>query len=101
MLFAALNVNCVIDWLIRNASVGVTGVQVGITLVLRDVAYHEDIVILGESYEAVREMANEIQRYTNAVELQPNVIETEVLSAQVNTSINDPLNLSGKPLEEI
>ncbi len=41
----------------------------GTTLALTDLAYADDIAILGDSYEAVQEMVNGVHRFANAVGL--------------------------------
>ncbi len=43
-----------VDWILRKAMAGATGVQVSTTLALTDLAYADDIAILGDSYEAVQ-----------------------------------------------
>ncbi len=59
--------NFVIDWIPRNALAGLTGVKISATLALVDLAYADDIAILGESYEAGEYMVNGIHRFANGV----------------------------------
>ncbi len=46
---------------------GVTGVKGSTTLALTNLSFADDIVILGGSYEAVREMVNGVHRFSDGV----------------------------------
>ncbi len=80
---------------------GVTGVQVSITLALTDLAYADDIALLGDSYEAVKEMVDGVHRFANAVRLRINAAKPKVPSAQMNPSSKGTITLDGVPLEEV
>ncbi len=80
---------------------GVTGVQVSTMLALTDLAYADDIALLGDSCEAVQEMVNGVNRFANAVGLRINAAKTKVLSAQMNPSSRGTIILDGVPLEEV
>ncbi len=48
---------------------------------LTDLAFADDIALLGDSYEALQEMVNGVHNFANAVELRINAAKTKVLSA--------------------
>ncbi len=93
--------NFAVDWILRNAMAGVTGVKVSTTLTLMDLAYADDIAILGDSYEAVQEVLNGVHRFAYAVGLRINATKTKVLSAQMSPSSRGTIILNGVPLEEV
>ncbi len=73
-----------------------TGVQVSTTLALTDLAYADDIAILGDSFEAVREMVNGVHRFANAVGLRIKAAKTKVLSAAMSPSSRGKIILDGQ-----
>ncbi len=78
--------NFVVDWILRQAMAGVTGVQVSTALALTDLVYADDIAIPGDNYEAVQEMVIGVHRFANALRLRINAAKPKVLSAQMNLS---------------
>ncbi len=80
---------------------GVTGVRVTTTLALTDLAYADDIAILGDSYEAVRKMVNGVHRFVNAVGPRINASKIKVLSTEMSPSSRGTIILDGMSLEEV
>ncbi len=80
---------------------GVTGVQISTTLALTDLAYADDIALLGGSYEAVQEIVNRGHRLANAVGLRIDAYKTKELSAQRDPSRHGTITQGGVPLEEV
>ncbi len=93
--------NFVIDWILRDSMVGMTGVQINITPALTHLAYTYDIVILGESYEAVQKMVNGIHRFTNAVGLRISAAKTKELFTKINTLSRGTITLDDVRLGKV
>ncbi len=66
-----------------------------------DPAYADDTALLGDSFEAVQETLEGIERYAAAVGLRIDAAKTKVLSAQVANSQQRQLFPEGVPLEEV
>ncbi len=64
----------------------VPGVQVSSTVSITDLAYADGIALLGDSFEAVQDALEGVERYAAAVGLRINATKTKVLSAQVAAS---------------
>ncbi len=54
--------------------------QVNSTVSITDLAYAEDIALLGDCFEAVQEALEGVERYATAVGLRINAAKTKVLS---------------------
>ncbi len=72
-----------------------TGVQLRTTLALADLAYTDDFILLGDSYEVVRETVNGVHHFAIAVGLRINITKTKVLYAQVDPSNRGTTTLGG------
>ncbi len=66
-----------------------------------DLAYADDIALLGDNFEAVQDALEGVERYAAAVGLRSNAAKTKVLPAQVATSQQRQLFLEGVPREEV
>ncbi len=75
--------NYIIDWILREAQQDATSVQVSSTVSITDLAYADDIALLGDSFEAVQGALEGVERYAAAVGLHINAAKMKVLSAQV------------------
>ncbi len=75
--------------------------QVSSTVSITDLAYADDIVLLGDSFEAVQDALEGVERYAAAVGQRINATKTKVLSAQVATLQQSQLFLEGVPLEKV
>ncbi len=76
----------VIDWSLRKALQDVPGMQVISTVSITDLTYAADIALLGESFKAVQEALEGVERYSAALSLRINALKTKVLHAQVAAS---------------
>ncbi len=74
--------------------------QVSSTVSITDLAYADDIALLSDSFEAVRQAPEGVERYAAAVGLHINAAKTKVLSAQVTASQQRQLFPEGVPLAE-
>ncbi len=68
-----------VRWYLRNALSGAAGVQLSSTFGLTDLAYADDIALLGESSAAVQEAVNQAHRFAAVVGLHINASKTKVL----------------------
>ncbi len=93
--------NFVVDWILRNALAGAPGVQLSSTFGLTNLAYADDIALLGDSFVSVQEAVNKVHRFAAVVGLRINASKTKVLSAHVDPLLHQDINVWGEPLEEV
>ncbi len=83
-------VNYIIDWILRTELQDVPGVQVGSTVSITNLAYADDIALLGDSFEAVQEALEGVERYAAAVGLRVFAAKTSRKSQSESTPLGWP-----------
>ncbi len=74
--------NYIIDWILGQALQDYSGVQVGATVHVSDLAYADDIVILSSSYSEMQGLLEAVNRHAAAVYMRINASKTKVMSAE-------------------
>ncbi len=75
--------------------------QLSPTFGLTDLAYADDIPLLGDSFVAVQEAVNQVHRFGEVVGLRINASKTKVLSTNVDPLLHQVYHVGGEPLEEV
>ncbi len=92
--------NYKIDWILRQALQDYPGVQVGASVHVSDVAYADDIVILGSSYSEMQGLLEAVNRHVATVSMRINASKTKVMSALIPGEQRQAVLLDGEPLED-
>ena len=93
--------NYAVDWILKSALNGFSGVQVGEKVRVSDLAYADDIVLLGNSREEIQQMLNKVNQCAKAVGLCINTSKTKIMDSHPTPDAQRPITLDGIPLEEV
>ncbi|MDY6930075.1 MAG: reverse transcriptase family protein [Pseudomonadota bacterium] len=93
--------NYVVDWVLSHALESHPGVHLGPNFNLTDLAYADDVVILGPTFSEVQQAINDVNRFSQGVGLRINIAKTKVLTALVPDDQHTAITIDGEPLEEV
>ena len=89
----------VIDWIMRKAIHGRTGIRWNLMDVLEDLDYADDIVTTSTTYNHAQQKLENITRYSAETGLQINVNKTKVI--RINARDNTALNTNDIMIEDV
>ena len=89
----------VIDWIMRKAVSGRTGLQWSMMEQLEDLDYADDLVSISSTPTHAQQKLDKITRYSSETGLKINVKKTKVI--RINAQPNNALTTSGTEIEDV
>ena len=77
------------------------GVQIGPHSHLTDLAYADDLVLFGCSFEAVEKALQDVCKFARMAGLEINASKTKVMASLVPSDQHSTITLEGQPIEEV
>lgn len=93
--------NYAIDHILNTALHGFEGVRVGRDVAVSDLAYADDITLLGNTFEEVENVLMKIHRTALTVGMRINASKTKIMSSLTNPADQLSLSLEGVTLENV
>ena len=93
--------NYAIDWVLNHALSSSPGVQVGRGFFLTDLAYADDVVVLGPSFPEVQSALDNVVQFAGMIGLEINAAKTKCISALVPSTQDLHLLVDGARVEVV
>ncbi len=93
--------NYIIEWILGQILRDYTGVQVGGTVHVSDLAHADDILILSSSYSGMQGLLEAVKRHVAAEVMRINASKAKVMPALIPGKQRQAVLLDGEPLEDV